>query len=119
MSQNCFEKILQMLHCADISNLDKSNKYTKICPLIQLIVDRFEHHFQPEPSLSHDKAMIEYFGQHKCKQDIRGEPIPLDYKMWCLNTPDSYLVTFDVYKAGHMRATTKTKSYLENVGQQF
>ena len=42
--------------------------------------------------------MIEYFGRHGCKQCIRGKPIRFGYKVWCLNTGDGYLASFDLYQ---------------------
>lgn len=42
--------------------------------------------------------MVKYFGKHSCKQFIRGKPIRFGYKIWCVNTPDGYLVNFDFYQ---------------------
>lgn len=98
MRRNSFEKIMQFIHFADNSTLDKADKYAKVRPLVKLISIRFISHFQPEKSLSHDEAMIEYFGKHGCKQCIRGKPIRFGYKAWCLNTDDGYLVSFDLYQ---------------------
>lgn len=98
MRRNSFKKIMQFIHFADNSTLDKAEKYAKVRPLVKLISSRFISHFQPEKSLSHDKSMIEYFRKHKCKQCIRGKPIRFGYKAWCLNTDDGYLVSFDLYQ---------------------
>jgi len=38
MRRNRFEKFLQMLHFADNFNLDQTDKYCKICPLIRIMV---------------------------------------------------------------------------------
>ena len=42
--------------------------------------------------------MIEYFGRHGCKQCIQGKPIRFGYKVWCLNTSEGYLASFDLYQ---------------------
>ena len=42
--------------------------------------------------------MIEYFGRHGCKQAIRNKPIRFGYKVWSQNTPNGYLIDFDVYQ---------------------
>ena len=98
MRRNRFEKIMQYIHFADNSTLGAtSDKYAKIRPLARLL-KRFGQHFQPEEKLSHDEAMIEYFGRHVCKQCIRGKPIRFGYKVWCLNTGDGYLASFDLYQ---------------------
>ena len=52
-------------------------------------------HFVPSQHISHDKAMIEYFGKHSCKQAIRNKPIHFGYKVWCQNIPSGYSVSFD------------------------
>lgn len=44
------------------------------------------------------QSMIEYFGNHGCKQCIRGKPTGFGYKAWCLNTDSGYLLTFDLYQ---------------------
>ena len=76
MRRNRFEKIMQYIHFADNSTLGAtSDKYAKIRPPVRLLLKRFGQHSQPEEKLSHDEAMIEYFGRHGCKQCIRGKPI--------------------------------------------
>ena len=102
-----------MLHIADNSALDQNDKYTKIRPLIRIISGRFERHFQPERSFSHDEAMIEYFGRHGCKQCIRGKPIRFDYKVWCLNTSDGYLATFDIYQGRSCEGNDENEKLFE------
>ena len=98
MRRNRFDKIMQFIHLADNTNLDDSDKYAKLRPLIRLLSTRFLSHFQPEQHLSHDEAMVEYFGRHGCKQCIRNKPIRFGYKVWCLNTDAGYLVSFDLYQ---------------------
>ena len=82
---------MQNIHFVDNTNLDLSDKYAKLRPLLRLLIDHFANHFRPEKSFSHDKAMIEYFGRHGCKQCIRSKPIRFGYKVWCTNTADGYL----------------------------
>ncbi|XP_064116478.1 piggyBac transposable element-derived protein 3-like [Macrobrachium nipponense] len=92
MEKDRFDKIMQFIHLADNTNLDDSDKYAKLRPLIRLLSTRFLSHFQPEQHLSHDEAMVEYFGRHGCKQCIRNKPIRFGYKVWCLNTDAGYLL---------------------------
>ncbi len=112
MRRNKFEKIMQYLHLKDNTSLNMADKYTKLRPLITLLTKRFSDHFQPEQSLSHDEAMVEYFGRHGCKQCIRNKPIRFGYKVWCLNTDAGYLVAFDIYQG-------KTMEVNENYNKQF
>lgn len=98
MRRRRFEKIMQFIHFSDNSSLDATDKYAKVRPLFRHLTKKFIEHFQPVKSLSHDEAMVEYYGKHGCKQCIRMKPIRFGYKAWCLNTDDGYLVTFDLYQ---------------------
>lgn len=42
--------------------------------------------------------MIRYLGSNSMKQFIRGKPIRFRYKAWCLNTPQDYLMDFEIYQ---------------------
>nr|XP_023020154.1 piggyBac transposable element-derived protein 3-like isoform X1 [Leptinotarsa decemlineata] len=42
--------------------------------------------------------MIKYYGNHGCKQFIRGKPIRFGYKVWSMNTKEGYLINFEVYQ---------------------
>lgn len=48
--------------------------------------------------MNYDESMVKYYGRHHCKQFIRGKPIRFGYKVWCLNSENSYLVNFDIYQ---------------------
>lgn len=97
MRRDRFEHIKKCLHF-NSSNLDTSDKYTKLRPLIQHFKKKFMLHFVPNMNISHDEAMIEYFGKHGCKQAIRNKPVRFGYKAWCQNTPQGYLCSFDLYQ---------------------
>ena len=88
MKKNKFDKIMQYLHFAGSTTLNSSDKYAKLCSSTDLLLKRFILHFEPEYSLSHDEALIQYFGEHGCKQSIRNKPIRFGYKVWCLNIDD-------------------------------
>ncbi|KAK9679078.1 Transposase IS4 [Popillia japonica] len=47
--------------------------------------------------------MVRYYGRHGCKQFIRGKPVRFRYKVWSLNTPDGYLVNFEIYQGNNPR----------------
>ena len=107
-----FEKIMQALHCADNNDLVPGDKYGKLRPLISHLQKRFGQHFIPTQHLSHDEAMIEYFGRHGCKQTIRNKPIRFGFKVWCLNADDGYLVTFDIYQGSTVSANPQYERVL-------
>ena len=97
MKRSRFEKIMQYIYFSN-NLLDTTDKYAKVCPLVRHLTNKFIENFQTVKSLSHDEALIEYYGKHGCKQCIRMKPIRFGYKAWCLNTDDGYLVTFDLYQ---------------------
>jgi len=58
--------------------------------------------------------MIEYCGRHGCKQFLRGKPIRFGYKNWCLNSPNGYLITFELYQG---RSTFCNEEYEAKFGK--
>ncbi len=94
MARNQFIEILQYLHYADNSNLDQKDRLAKVHPLMDLPNKKFA--MAIGTNIDVDEAMIEYFGGHGCKQTICNKPVRFEYKAWCLNAPDGYLIQFDV-----------------------
>lgn len=102
MRRNRFLTILKYIHCADnLTDFDGNDKVWKLRKLISMLKDKCMQHFVPTPDMDYDESMIKYFGRHPMKQFIRGKPIRFGFKVWCLNTPDGYLVNFDVYQGKH------------------
>jgi hypothetical protein len=54
--------------------------------------------YVPEQDLSHDEAMIKYFGKCGLKQSIRNKPIRFGYKVWVMATVSGYVVAFELYQ---------------------
>jgi len=100
MPRDRFRKVKRSLHFG--SEPDKEgatpDKYKKVRMLIKHMQEKFGEHFQPEQELSHDEAMIKYFGKHGLKQAIRNKPIRFGFKAWVLTTVSGYVVTFDLYQ---------------------
>ncbi|KAF2363750.1 PiggyBac transposable element-derived protein, partial [Trinorchestia longiramus] len=65
--------------------LDKSDKYTKLRSLIKHLQKKIMEHFIPQQQISHDEAMVKYFGKHSCKQSMRNKPIRFSYKIFDKN----------------------------------
>ena len=61
---------------------------------------KFLEHFVPLQDLSHDEALIEYFGRNSLKQHIIQKPIRFGYEVMCLNLTQGYLVAFELYQGG-------------------
>ena len=98
MRRDRFDAIKRSLHFNATSDLDKSDKFAKLRPLFSHLQKKFMDNFIPTPCISHDEAMVEYFGKHGCKQSIRNKPIRFGYKIWCQNSPAGYLIAFDPYQ---------------------
>ena len=98
MRRNRFDHIMRILHFSDNIKINPDDKYTKLRPLISSLQQKFMLHFVPSRHISHDEAMVEYFGKHSCKQAIRNKPIRFGYKVWCQNNPSGYLLSFDPYQ---------------------
>ena len=71
MRRSRFEKIMQYIYFSNNSSKDTTDKYAKVRLLVRYLTNKFIEHFQPVKSLSHDEAIIEYYGKHGCKQCIR------------------------------------------------
>lgn len=111
MRRNRFFKILQFLHCADNNNPNLKDKAWKIRPLMDKLKERFLAHFVPEQHISYDETMVKYYGQHGCKQFIRGKPIRFGFKMWSLNTSSGYLLTLICTKESALMRTKKWRKF--------
>lgn len=98
MRRDRFDSIKKCLHFNATTHQDKNDKYTKLRPLITHLQEKFMKHFIPSQCISHDEAMVKYFGKHGCKQSIRNKPIRFGYKIWCQNTTSGYLHAFDPYQ---------------------
>lgn len=75
MRRDRFIQIMRFMHCADNSNLEPTDKMTKLRPFINKIKKNFLEYYVPDQEIAYDESMIEYFGRHGCKQYIRGKPI--------------------------------------------
>ena len=110
MTRNRFAMIKRNLHFCD--KLDPGDRYWKLRPLIKILQAKHMEHFVPRQTISHDEAMIAYFGRHGLKQAIRSKPIRFGFKAWAQNTPDGYLLAFDLYQGESVAKNGKLHSQL-------
>ncbi|XP_046998408.1 piggyBac transposable element-derived protein 3-like [Schistocerca americana] len=75
MSRDRFGFIFSNLHVCNNDNLDKSDHFGKICPLLCMLNDRFKQFVPHVRHHSVNELMVPYFGSHGCKQFIKGKPI--------------------------------------------
>ena len=97
LSRNRFDEIMQNLHLADNSNLDKEDKFAKVRPLIDKLNEQCLANYLPEQSVSIDESMVAYFGRHGCKQYMRNKPVKFGYKFWVAATLLGYAIQFYPY----------------------
>ncbi|XP_004695627.1 PREDICTED: piggyBac transposable element-derived protein 2 [Condylura cristata] len=90
-----FELIFSYLHFADNNELDESDRFAKIRPLIVRMNCNFQKHAPLEEFYSFGESMCEYFGHRGSKQLPVGKPMRLGYKIWCGTTSTGYLVWFE------------------------
>ena len=98
MRRDRFDAIFSNFHLSDIYNLDKTDKFAKIRPLVKILNTKFLQNSPIEEFYSFDESMCEYFGRHGCKQFIKGKPIRFGFKIWCGTTTLGYLVWFKPYQ---------------------
>ncbi|OAF64636.1 hypothetical protein A3Q56_07651 [Intoshia linei] len=81
--RNQYDNIMKTIHLQDNVNLDYTDKYSKIRPLI-----KFMKYFVPSQNICHDEAMIECFGKHgsirlridRCILPRESKALPLNVK---------------------------------------
>lgn len=56
-----FDNIMRALHFRSNLNLEKSDKFCKLRPLISHLQKKCMEHYTPSEAISHDEAMVEYF----------------------------------------------------------
>lgn len=88
------------------------DRYWKVWPLICHLQKKFMENFVPIQYISHDEAMIAYFGRHGLKQAIRNKPNCFGFKAWCQCTPDGYCVMFDLYQGVSLSPNTEENTQL-------
>lgn len=101
MTRDRFRTISRFIHFTTIDDENRHDKMWKLRPLTERLVNNFVKNFKAEQHLSYDESMIAYYGPHSCKQFIRGKPIRYGYKVWSLNTPMGYQVSFEIYQGNN------------------
>ena len=103
MTRDRFDDIMRHIHLNDNNNLDVTDKFSKVCPLLAMLNERFLQYFLKQKNLSIDESMIPYYGRHWAKQFIHGKPIPFGFKMWALTTSLGYVLQFEPYQGARGR----------------
>ncbi|GBN80075.1 Chimeric ERCC6-PGBD3 protein [Araneus ventricosus] len=115
MCRDRFVQIMKYMHCADNTKINPIGKFFKLRPLLNKLKKKFIENWKAEQCLDYDECIIVYFGRHSCKQFIRSKPIRFGYKVWCINTPDGYLLNFDVYQGRNPNSNSHFEEEFENL----
>ena len=91
MSRNRFQSIKRNLHLSDNEKLDKSDKFSKVRPFLNMLNKKNMQFGIFVHSLSIDEQMVPYFGRHSCKMFLKGKPVRFGFKIWCLCSSEGYL----------------------------
>lgn len=112
MSLSKFRMIKKYIHLSDNKDLDKSDKFSKVSPIFNLMNEKFQQFGIFTKHLSICEQMVPYFGRHSCKMFIKGKPVRFGFKYWCICSSDGYLYKFIPY------AGKSTKDYVgkEKIG---
>ena len=84
MSKNEFEETKQYLHLADNSTLDKTDKFTKVQSLFDVINKQSQQNYKPNQHVSVDKSIVPCFGKHGPNNTSIENPLDLviNFGLW-------------------------------------
>lgn len=95
MRRNRFDEIMASVHVVDNTKIT-DDTFFKVRPIFSELNQSYK--VMPfQEWLSVDESMIPYYGQHGCKQLIRGKPIRFGYKLWSLPTSSGYMYHMEPY----------------------
>ena len=104
--------ILKNLHFADITKVDKKDTRTKLLPLLDCVLKKYDvNNSVPEYS-SVDESMVPYYGQNHTKQFIRRKSIRFGFKMWAHCSKQGFQHFFEFYTGRH----DDSDSLVDNLG---
>ena len=92
ISRARFGQIMQSLHFT--SEIIKGDKYWKVRPLSNHLLEMVVKYFEPEQQLALGEIMVKYMEKNFVKQATRNKPIRFGYKIRCVNTTNGHLVAF-------------------------
>lgn len=77
------ELIFSYLHFADNSELDESDRFAKVRPLIIRLNCNFGKHAPLDEFYGFGESIYEHAGHWRSKHLHSGKPVWLGYKIWC------------------------------------
>lgn len=80
-TRNRFNEVFKNLHLADNDNLDNSDKFAKVCPIIEVLNKNCLSDSIPERHMSIDELMVPYYRRRGCKHCMQSKPETFGYKL--------------------------------------
>ena len=86
MRRNRFLDLLRYVHFCDNNNLDGNDKCSKVRPISNMVVERFQKYAYLTHFINFDESMVEYYDEsgNALKQRMPQKPVRRGYKVWCL-----------------------------------
>lgn len=111
--RNKFDKFMAHCHLEDSNNLPEGTKLARVKTYLENLKSTYRNMCIWDKVGDVDEAMIEYFGKYGAflKQSIRNKPVRFEYKAWCWNQTNGYLVDFEVYEGSTGRKTDNVAMY--------
>ena len=103
MSGRRFELLLSNLHLNDDQRMPGRDsphfdKLYKVRPLVDKLVEAFQHHYQPKKNLSVDESIIGFKGRLSWIQYMPKKPTKWGIKTWTLaDASNGYIWNVKVY----------------------
>ena len=88
LSKNCFLDIFWMFHLP-VTSSSPQRCIDKISPLMNILVQSFQAHFNPGHNISIDETMVSFKGYVKFKQYCKAKPVKWGLKVYVLAESDT------------------------------
>ena len=101
-----FKQIWRLLHLAENSQDDKTDKLFKVKHFVDLIVAQFSDNYTLHQPVTIDKAMIPYKGRLSFKQYIKSKPTKWNIKVFVLSdATNGYIYKIQIYTRKGLEST--------------
>ncbi|CAG5051487.1 unnamed protein product [Parnassius apollo] len=97
MSRNRFEIILQYLHFSDNETANKSDRISKIRPIIDMVNNTFQKYYSPKEDICVDESQVPFRGRIVFRQYNKSKRHKYGLKLFKLCTIPGYTCKFSLY----------------------
>lgn len=98
-SRNVFQSIMSFLHVSDIDNENRTDRLTKVRPMLEHLNERAMCLYQPYENVAIDERMVKSKARFSFQQYIKNKPVKRGFKLWCLcDSKNGYTCRVQVYR---------------------